>query len=278
MRLLIILACLLTVFSANAQDKAPLAFGVLNQRSATLTAEYWNPILRYVSEKSGVPLQLKMGRSAWETTAMIKQRKLAFLYSNHTFIPENDVVGYRVIARPKEEAIASQIVVLADSNIKSLDDLRDREIAFPSNIAFVGYFVPLDALLKAGIKVKPIYAGNQEGAMAQLKSRAVPAAALNSVIASEYANREGIQYRVIWTSDKYHNMPISAHPSVPQDAVQAVRTAFINMVNDPVGQKILADSAAVIKQKPPFGFVAADEKDYQNYRDFFAKTVVPIEP
>jgi hypothetical protein len=43
---------------AQAQAPAkPYAFNVLNQRTLALTAEYWNPILTYVSKKSGVPLE-----------------------------------------------------------------------------------------------------------------------------------------------------------------------------------------------------------------------------
>ena len=39
---------------ARAQQ-APLTFGVLNQQSAALTAERWNPILHYVTTASGDP-------------------------------------------------------------------------------------------------------------------------------------------------------------------------------------------------------------------------------
>jgi phosphonate transport system substrate-binding protein len=38
----------------------PLAWGVIIWRSPTLTAQFWNPILRYVAERSGVPLRLKV--------------------------------------------------------------------------------------------------------------------------------------------------------------------------------------------------------------------------
>ena len=44
----------------------PYAFNVLNQRTIALTAEYWNPILTYVSKKSGVPLELKLAKNARE--------------------------------------------------------------------------------------------------------------------------------------------------------------------------------------------------------------------
>ena len=48
----------------------PLSFGVIIWRSPILTAQFWNPIIRYVSEKSGVPLQLKVAQTGPEHTAM----------------------------------------------------------------------------------------------------------------------------------------------------------------------------------------------------------------
>ena len=242
---------------------------MINQRSITLSAKYWNPILKYVSDASGVSLQLKMARTAPESSQMIGQSKFDFVYSNATLSPENAAVGYKVFARPSGNAIKVQIVVLDDSTLLNLKDLEGRDVGFPSLTAFVGYAVPMNALLQAGVKVNPIFAGNQEGIMAQLKGRRVIAAGVNSQVMLEYARREGVKYRVLWSSAGYLNMPISAHPSIPQNIVAAVRSAFLRMKNDPEGMKILEASAAVIKQNPPYGFTRAEDQEYSNYRMFY---------
>ncbi|MGE5526928.1 MAG: phosphate/phosphite/phosphonate ABC transporter substrate-binding protein [Rhodospirillaceae bacterium] len=255
-------------------EEASFSFGVITQRSPVLTAQYWNPILRYVSEKSGVPLRLKLAKTGPEHSEMIGRGEFDFIYSNHNFNVKNDVVGYRVIARPIEAAIMGQIVVPADSPIQALSELAGKEVVFPSKVAFVGYYVPMDALLQAGVRVKPLFAGNQEGAMGQLKSGRVPAAAVNSQIMRDYAERERYAYRVLWSSEPYLNIPISAHPSVPAAKVKAVQAALVGMASDPEGQKILAASAHLIKQQPPYGFIAAGDKDFNNIRQFFRKTLV----
>ena len=51
---------------ANAAGET-YSFGVLSQRSAVLTAQYWNPILEYVHRKAGVQLTLKLARSGPES-------------------------------------------------------------------------------------------------------------------------------------------------------------------------------------------------------------------
>lgn len=259
---------------AAGAEPTPLSFGVITQRSPVLTAQYWNPILRYVSEKSGVTLRLKLAKTGSDHSEMISRGEFDFIYSNHNFTPRNDHVGYRVIARPIEAAITGQIVVSSESPVNTLADLEGREVVFPSKAAFVGYYVPMNALLAAGVKVKPLFAGNQEGAMGQLKSGRVVAAGVNSQIMRDYAEREQYNYRVLWSSEPYLNIPISAHPSVPAAQVKAVQSALISMSADATGQKVLAESAALIKQQPPFGFIAASDKDFANYRQFFRKTLV----
>lgn len=247
---------------------------MISQRSPLLTAQYWNPILRYVSQRSGFPLQIRLARTGDAHAAMIGRGEFDFVYSNHNFTPENDSVGYTVFVRPIEATIRGQIVVLADSPIRSLHELQGREVAFPSSVAFVGYHVPMDALIRNGLQVKPLFAGNQEGAMGQLTSGRAAAAAVNSEVMRDFARREQIAYRVLWSSEAYLNIPISAHRALPVATVKAVREAFLLMQDDPAGRQVLEESANLIKQGPPHGFVAANDREYDNVRELYRRSLV----
>jgi len=255
----------------------PLSFGVIIWRSPTLTAQFWNPILRHVSERSGVTLQLKVAQTGPEHTAMVRRGDLHFLYSNHNFIKANEESGYRVFARPKEDAGTGEIVVLKGSPIRTLTDLKGKEMVFPHTAAFFGYHLPMDALLRKGIQVKPHFAGNQEGAMGQLKAGRVVAAGVNAEVMRAFAQRENIAYRVLWSSDKYLSLALSALPSVPPETVKAVREAFLKMADDPEGAEVLASSAAVLKQASPLRFVASKDSDFDNMRRFYRTTLVKVE-
>ncbi len=260
-----------------SQPNAPLSFGVIIWRSPTLTAQFWNPILRYVSERSSVPLQLKVAQTGPEHTAMVRRGEYHFLYSNHNFIKENEESGYRVFARPQEEAQSGEIVVLKDSPIQSLAALEGQEIVFPHTAAFLGYHLPMDALLRKGIHVKAHFAGNQEGAMGQLKAGRVVAAGVNAGVMRAFAQREHIAYRTLWKSDRYLNIALSAHPSVPAETVKAVRDAFLKMADDPEGAKVLASSADVLKMATPLRFVASKDGEFDNMRKFYRTTLVKVE-
>jgi phosphonate transport system substrate-binding protein len=258
---------------AQAQDQ-PYAFNVLNQRSVALTSQYWNPILIYVTKKTGVPLELKLARTTKEANALAEQGAYHFLYTNHFFTPERDRLGYRVIARPAGPGIRGQIVVPADSPIKSLQELNGKEVAFSSPDAFAAYWLPMDALLKGKVNVKPVFTANQEAGLAQLKIGTVAAAGMNDQIVQRYARREGFEYRLLWNSELYNDLCIMASSKVPPAKVAAVRDALIGMMNDPEGRKVIEAGAELLKIKDNLGFIAASDRDYDNYRTFYRKTLV----
>jgi phosphonate transport system substrate-binding protein len=258
---------------AAAQQK-PYAFYVLNQRSVALTAQYWNPILTYVSKQSGVPLQLRLAKTAQEGNTIAERGDYDFQYTNHFFTPDRDRLGWKVIARPAGPGIRSQIVVPEDSPIQTLHDLNGKDVGFVTPDGFTGYWLPYDALLRAKVKVNVVFTGNQEASSAQLRVNKLAAAGVNSSVMARYARRESFAYRALWTSEIYQDLCIMVNPKVPADKVAAVRAALTGMVNDPEGRKVLEAGAELLKSTGELGFVAAEDREYDNYRKFYRSTQV----
>lgn len=265
-------AVLLQPFAFGAEPA--LVFNVLNQRSISLTAQYWNPILTYVGRKSGVPLELKLAKTTKEGNATAERGEYDFLYTNHFFTPERDKIGYQVIARPAGPGIRSQIIVPQDSPVQSLQDLNGKDVAFVSPDGFTGYWLPMDALLKAKVNVNVVFSGNQEASSAQLRVNKIAAAGVNSSVMARYGRRESFEYRALWTSELYQDLCIMANPRVPRHKVAAVRQALIGMAADPEGRKVLEAGADLLKSTGELGFVAAENRDYDNYRAFYKTTLV----
>jgi len=261
---------------SHAAEQTPLAFGVLNQRSLQATAVYWNPILSYVSARSGVPLELHIGRTANETTDRVVAGKLDFAFTNHLFTPKRNALGWRVLARQDSAGIRGQVVVLESSPVKVLSELAGKSVAFANPYGFTGYYVPMDALLRAGVKVVPQFFGNQEAAMGQLMSGQVAAAGVNHQVMADFAQRRGLKYRVLSESEPYFDLAVMASPRVSQAEGEKVRQAFVNMARDPEGLRVLQLAAQSLGLSSARGFVPADDSDYANYRAFFKHTQVPV--
>lgn len=256
-------SALLLSHTASAQQQ-PLVVGVLNQQSPTKTAERWNPILRYLTDLTGIPLQLRMGATVQETNAMMGREEFDLVFTNHNFRPEYDG-KYRVLARWDDRPIYGVVAVPEDSPIRTLADLRGKRVAFPSRNAFVAHPVPMAALRSASVVVEPVYSAHQDGAIAQLRARAVDAAAVNSRLLTQYAAVNGFRYREVFTSEGYADLPMSIHPRIAIAEAEALKKAMLGMRSDPRAAEAL--SAGNFK-----GFFPAHDRDYDNVRRVYRLT------
>jgi phosphonate transport system substrate-binding protein len=251
-------------------------FSPVNQWDIKLTAAYWNPIITYVSEKSGVKLNLKIGRTSADTTSYVLANEVEFVFSNHLFSPEREKLGWKVFARRNTPTLQGQIVVPLDSSITDIAQLKGQEVAFAGPEAFIIYKVPYAHLLAKNIDVKPIFAGNQNAAFAQLLSGKVVAAGGNSQLVEGYTRREGKKFRVLWSSEPFQDLALMASGKVPEKDYKAVSAAFIGMSKDPKGQEILHQAAKEVGLPQDAYFIPASGADYASYRRFYQTAPITL--
>jgi phosphonate transport system substrate-binding protein len=266
------LSCIAALFfaaSSFAEESPIYRFSPVNQWDINKTAAYWNPIINYVSEKSGVKLQLKIGRTSADTTSYVLAQEVEFVFTNHLFSPEREKLGWKVFGRRQMPALHGQIAVPADSPITRLEQLKGEEVAFAGPEAFIGYKVPYAHLLSAGVDVKVVFGGNQNAAFAQMFAGKVKAVGSNSQLIDGYAVRENKAFRVLWSSDGYHDLALMASGKVPEKDLKAVSNAFHGMHQDPKGREILHQASMGAGLNEDAYFIPASASDYASYRKFY---------
>jgi phosphonate transport system substrate-binding protein len=266
---LAVVACLL---AAGAVHAAPPAynFSPVNQYNLQVSASFWNPIVRYVSQKSGVRLNLKLGRTSADTTSYVLTREVDFAFTNHLFSPDRARLGWTVFGRRNAPPVRAQIVVPADSPVMGLAQLAGEPVAFPGPEAMIAYKVAYAQLQRRNIPVDVIFAGNMDAAFTQLFAGKATAVGANSQLVQSYQGRERKSFRVLWSSEPFNDLALMASPRVPADQVRAVAAAFFGMDKDPEGRRILAAAAELVHAQSPISFVAASDADYASYRAFYA--------
>lgn len=268
-----LLAAALASLAFGAGAAAPAGegyrFSPVNQYGINLTAAYWNPIIAYVSEKSGVKLTLRIGRTSADTTAYVLAQEVEFVFSNHLFSPEREKLGWRVFGRRQVPPLRGQLAVLEDSPITSINQLAGKDVAFAGPEAFIIYKVPYAHLLSKGVDVKVVFGGNQDGALAQLVAGKVSAVGGNSQLLDGWQKREGRKLRILWSSEPFHELALMAAAKVPEKDVKAVADAFLGMHKDPRGREVLEQAGAAVKLGPEAHFIASDGSEYAAYRRFF---------
>ncbi len=262
-------AALALPLAARAQAGRTYRFSPVNQYGIELTAGYWNPIIQHVSQRSGVNVELKIGRTSADTIAFVLANEVDFSFNNHLFSPERDSLGWKVFGRRSTPPIRGQIVVLEDSPVKSLAQLKDQEVAFPGPEATVAYKFTYAELLARNVPVRVVFGGNHDGAFGMLVSGRAKAMGANAQVAASWAKRENRALRVLWESEPVPELALMHSSRVPQGDLQAVQKAFLSMHLDPDGRKVLAASAQLVKLPPEVHFVAADAAEFRAYREFF---------
>lgn len=245
-------------------------FSPVNQYNLKVSASFWNPIVAYVSARSGVQLKLKLGRTSADTTSYVLAREVDFAFTNHLFSPEREKMGWTVFGRRDAAPVRAQIVVPSDSPVADLAGLAGSAVVFPGPEALLAYKVAYAELLRRDIKVNPVFAGNMDAAFTQLFAGKAHAGGANSQLVQHYGGRTGKTFRVLWSSQPFNDLALMASPRVPAAEVRAVARAFLGMRRDPEGRRILDAAAALVHASEPLGFVAAGPADYASYRAFYA--------
>ncbi len=265
----LLLAAVIGAGSDRVHAQTVYRFAPVNQLGINLTAAYWNPIIAYVSEKSGVKLVLKLGRTSADTTAYVLTKEVEFTFTNHLFSPDREQLGWKVFGSRNIAPIYGRIVVPANSPTKDLTELDGHEVAFAGPEAVVGYKFTYAHLLSQGIKVGVVFGGNHDAAFSQLFSGKVRAVGAVSTLVEGYARREGKKFRVLWSSEPVRDLALMVAPQVPEKDAKAVAEAFLGMAVDPRGKEVIRKASESVGLPADAYFVASSGSEYDAYRRFY---------
>lgn len=254
--------------AARAQPRS-YRFSPVNQYGVQLTAAYWNPIILWVSQRTGIPIELKVGRTSADTTTFVLTGEVDFAFTNHLFSPEREKLGWQLLARRDAPQVRGQVVVMDDAKVRTLRDLHQQDVGFPGPEAFIAYKVTLAQMLKESVQPKVVFCGNMDSALTQLASGRVRAVGGNSQLVEGFARRTGAKLRPLWSSPGYPDLALLSSPKVPSPDALAVQSAFLAMKQDPDGQEVLQQVSALVEMPSVAGFVKARPDDYDVYRRFF---------
>ena len=265
-------AGLAAMFAANAafaDSHTGYRFSPVKQYGIALTADYWNPIIRYVSAKSGIPLTLKIGRTSADTTTFVLAKEVDIVFTNHLFSPEREKLGWKLFGRRKTEPVSGVIVVPDDSPVRELVQLAGKSVVFPGPEATVAYRFTYGQLLTRDIAVQTIFAGNMDAALVQMFSGRAAAAGANSQLVEGYALRENKKYRTLWASEPLHDLALMAASHVPAKDIDRLGLAFFAMNGNPEGRAILKSVSVKVGLTEDAYFISSNGSEYAPYRRFY---------
>ena len=213
---------------------------VVPQFSATEIYTAWAPFLEKVGMETKQCFDLIIPSTIPEFEKAVITGKADYAYMN----PYHEVIAYHAkkynpILADGSRMLSGIVVVKSDSNIKTLADLRNATIAFPSPNAFGASLLIRASLAKAGIPFRAEYIKSHSNVY-------------RAVIFGDYQAGGGIQatlqrerpevkenLRVLYTTGAYRPHPIAVNPRVSVTAVEAFTNAVLGLKKDPAGRQLL---------------------------------------
>jgi len=138
-------------------------FGVVPQQSASKLAKIWRPILRHLSEETGLTFKFKTAPSipVFEERVAAGSYDIAYMNPYH-YTEFSKKPGYRAFAKAKNKSIRGIIVVRKDSKINQLSDFDQQTVAFPAPAAFAASVLPRAQFALDSIDVTPKYVSSHD--------------------------------------------------------------------------------------------------------------------
>jgi phosphonate transport system substrate-binding protein len=260
--------CLLFVLAipAFAVEKPLVRFGVIPRYNPVLMYKRYQPIMDYLTQNTPYHFELKISRDYPEAVRYLRDgvTQISSL-GDVTFIEASTLYGAIPILKPLNENgipyYRSAIIVPNHSPLKSLQDLKDKTVAFGSPHSTSGNLVPRYMLWDNGVKLQDLalftnLKHHDAVAKAVLKGQ-YDAGAVKDVIARKYMN---YGLRVLAYSEPLPSVPFVVRKEASPEFIKAVKQALLKLDrNNPEHKKIMVTWDDEFKN----GFAEANSTDYR---------------
>jgi len=250
------------IFSNALQSAEPdvISFGIVPQQNASKLAKIWRPILRYLSEETGLQIQFRTAPSIPEYEERVAAGRYDIAYMNPYHYTEfSKQPGYRAFAKAKNKSIRGIIVVHKDSEINQLSDFDQQTMAFPAPAAFAASILPRAELALNNIKVIPKYVSSHDSVyLSVARGIHVGGGGVKRTLATVNPEIRD-QLKVLWTTEPFTSHPLAAHPRLNNEKVSLIAKAMLDMENSEKGLLLLTQLAWV-------GVESADDKRWDDVR------------
>lgn len=220
--------------------KKVLTVAVVPQLPRSVTYTKWAPLLEHVGLRMGQCFDLVIPDSipAFEKALFNGEPDVAFANPYHMVIAKKRH-GYAPLLIDGSVRLTGILTVKADSPIRDIHELQDKEVAFPSPNAFAASLLIRAQLAKEGILIKPKYTNTHASAYRAVAMGEMPAAGgvNNTWVREDPALRASL--RILYETPGYAPHPLLAHPRVKSATRKEMISTFMSLSAHDAGRKLL---------------------------------------
>lgn len=253
----------------------PLTIGVIPSEDTQDVAAAFEPVADHVGGQLGVDAELY---TATDYSGIIEAMR-----SGEADVAWLGPLSYVLASeRANAEAIAVQlteegsqnptyqsyIITAADSDVRELTDLEDKNFAFVDPTSTSGNLFPRKGLTEAGINpdedlAETTYAGGHDASALAVANGDVAAGAVASNTFESMVSEGALdksQVRIIWKSEPIPESPVAVRGDLSAGAKRKIKQTFLEIKPEDIGKEQISPDGAI-------GYVEAQDSDYDVIRE-----------
>jgi phosphonate transport system substrate-binding protein len=241
----------LLALGAAAQAQQVFRVTAIPDESPTELARKAAPLMKYLEQRLGAKVEFTpvTDYAAAVEALANKQVDLAW-FGGFTFVQAQQRSQGKVVplVQREEDAKFKSVFITTDDGIKSLADLKGRNVSFGSQSSTSGHLMPRSFLLASGINPdrdfkRVAYSGAHDATVAAVASGKVDAGALNISVWEKLVTDKKVdpaKVRVFYTTPPYFDYNWTVHADMPAARRASLAKAFTDLNKDTAeGREIL---------------------------------------
>lgn len=236
----------------SAQAQQVLRVTTIPEEAATEQTRKFGPIVRYLERTLGMKVEFTpVNDYPAAVEALVNKQVELVWFGGFTHVQAQIRSGGKIIpiAQREEDAqFRSVFIAQTGSGIKTLADLKGKQVSFGSQSSTSGHLMPRSFLLQAGIDPdrdfrRVAYSGAHDATIASVVSGRVDAAALDITVWRRFVDEKKVdtsKVDVFHTTPPYFNYNWSVHADMPAALRERITKALLDLsMNTPEGKEIL---------------------------------------
>lgn len=207
--------------------------------SSTLTPKetihIYQPLLQYISKKTGIQYILIQKRANFEIKDLFNSKAVDIgIITASAYVLDQDQMDILAIPVINNDLTFSSVIVSNKNNIRTFEDLKGKSITFTDIASFSGYLMPLYYLRENNLDINyfsnHIFTFNSSDSIRALLENIVDAAALNSKFFKTYIKENpevSENLHIVWQSPtRIGNPPIVARKNISPEIEKKLKMFY----------------------------------------------------
>jgi phosphonate transport system substrate-binding protein len=247
-----LMTCALISFGALSHAQQVFRITAIPDESPTELARKAGPLIKYLETKLGLKVEYTpVTDYAAAVEALVNKKVDLAWFGGFTFVQAHVRSSGKVIPlvqREEDEKFRS-VFITSDPAVKTLADLKGKDVSFGSQSSTSGHLMPRSFLLQAGVNPEKdfkrvAYSGAHDATIAAVASGKVQGGALNISVWDKFVADKKVdtsQVRAFYTTPTYYDYNWTVHADMPVALREKLSAALLALSRDTAEGKEILD-------------------------------------